>query len=256
MQIYVCVKHVPDTAANINLKGENDFDTDALKYVASPYDEYGLEEAVKIVEQKGAGEVIIVTIGAEKAVSTIRSALAMGAHRAILVKSDEKFMDSRTSAKALKAAIENDGTPDLIFTGKTSVDMEGNQTPYRIAKAFDFPVVNEVSALEINDNTALAEQEIGGGSRQVFEMKTPCVIGATKGLNEPRYPKFPDIMKAKKKEIKEIDIADLGIEMTGTGTLLKKLDPVPERSHATMMEGSVDESVAQLVKTLKNDKIL
>ncbi len=256
MQVYVCVKHVPDTAANIKIKDSNDYDTAALKFVANPYDEYAVEEAVRLVEKTGTGEVVIVTVGPSAAVATMRSALAMGAHRGILIKADEKFMDSRTAGKALKAAIEKDGTPDMIFAGKTAVDTEGNQTTYRVANAFGFPVANEISALEVNNGSAKAEREIGGGTREILEMAMPCVIGATKGLNEPRYPKFPDIMKAKKKEIKEFDLSDVGIENSVSGEGLMKLEPVPERSGAKMMAGSVRESVEQLVKTLKDEKIL
>ena len=257
MQVYVCVKHVPDTAANIKIKGENDYDTTGLKFVVNPYDEYGLEEAVRLVEKAGKGEVVIVTVGPAQAANTMRSALAMGADRGILVKSEDKFLDSRTASKALKAAIEKDGSFDMIFTGKTSVDTEGSQTPYRVGKEFDLPVANEISALQVNAGTAVAEREIGGGAREVLEMSTPCVIGATKGLNEPRYPKFPDIMKAKKKEIKEFELADLGIDAPASDGGPVKLEPVPERSGAKIMQGgSVRESVEELVKTLKDDKVL
>lgn len=255
MQIYVCVKHVPDTAANITLKGEADYEAGAVKFVANPYDEYAVEEAVRLVEAAGSGEVVLVTLGPAEAVTTLRSALAMGAHRALLVKTDEKFCDSKTTARALHAAIAQDGSPDLIFTGKVAVDTEGSQTPYRLARLFDLPVANEVSALTLNGGTAVAERERGAGSREVLEMSTPCVIGTTKGLNEPRYPKFPDIMKAKKKAITELALADLdpGLEPRPN---LEKLEPVPERSGATMLDGSVEESVDKLIQTLKEGKVL
>ncbi len=255
MQIYVCLKHVPDTAANITLKGQADYEAGAVKFVANPYDEYAVEEAVQLVEKDGSGEVVLVTLGPSEAVTTLRSSLAMGATRGLLVKTDEKFCDSKTTARALHAAILQDGSPDLIFTGKVAVDTEGSQTPYRLARLFDLPVANEVSALAINDGSAVAERELGAGNREVLEMKTPCVIGTTKGLNEPRYPKFPDIMKAKKKEIKELALADLDPALDPRPNL-GKLEPVPERSGATMMEGSVEESVAQLIRTLKEGKML
>lgn len=255
MRIYVCLKHVLDTAASITLKGETDYATDTLKFVPNPYDEYALEEAVQLVEKHGQGEVVLVTVGQATAVSTLRSALAMGANRALLVTTDEKFLSSRQTAKALHAAISQDGSFDMIFTGKTAVDTEGGQTPYRLAKLFDLPVVNEVSALTVNGESAVAERERGAGAREVLELKTPCVIGATKGLNEPRYPKFPDIMKAKKKEIKKLSFGDLDPDSDALSHLIK-LEPVPERSGARMMQGSVQESVAQLIQTLKEDKVL
>ncbi len=256
MKICVCVKHVPDTAASIRLAGDTGFEDSDIKFVSNPYDDYGMEEAVSLCE-KESGEVVIVTVGKAKAVETIRSAMAMGADRAIHVKTDSQFLDSGLTAKALKAAMEQDGLPDMIFTGKGSVDTESFQTQYHLAKSLGMPVVNEVSTLTIEGGKAIAEREIDGGDKQVIEMSIPCVIGATKGLNEPRYPKFPDIMKAKKKEIKEIELSDLGINESDGGITIEKLEAVPERSGAKMLEGSVDEQMTELVNILKeNEKVL
>ncbi|MCD4743358.1 MAG: electron transfer flavoprotein subunit beta/FixA family protein [Desulfobacteraceae bacterium] len=253
MKICVCVKHVPDTAATIKLAGDNGFEDSEIKFVSNPYDDYGVEEAVSLCEKDG-GEVVIVTVGKKAASATIRSAMAMGAHRAILVKTEGQFLDSDLTAKALKAAMEQDGLPDMIFTGKGSVDTESFQTQYRLAKSLSMPVVNEVSTLTVNGGKAIAERETGGGERQVIEMSLPCVVGATKGLNEPRYPKFPDIMKAKKKEIKEIELSDLGIDASNGKVVIEKLEAVPERSGANMLEGSVDAQMTELVRILKEDE--
>ena len=238
MKICVCIKHVPDTAANIKLVGENGFEDSECKFVVNPYDEYGLEEAVSLVEKNG-GEVVVVTIGKEAATATIRSAMAMGAHRAIHVKTEGQFLDSALTCQALKAAIEKDGAPDIIFTGKVSVDTEGSQTPYRLAAAMGLPVVNEVSSLTVDGDKAMVERETGGGEKEVLEMGLPGVIGATKGLNEPRYPKFPDIMKAKKKPIEVLTLSDLGVDAGAGKSSIEKLEAVPERSGARILEGSV-----------------
>jgi electron transfer flavoprotein beta subunit len=253
MQIYVCVKHVPDTAANIKVVGENGFDDGTCKFIANPYDEYAVEQAVQLVEKNG-GEVIIVSVGKAAAAGTIRAAMAMGAHRGILVTIDGQFLDSQTTAKALQAAIEQDGQADIIFTGKGAVDTEGFQTPYRLAAAMNLPVVNEINKMELSDNKATVRHEIGGGAREVLEVSLPCVLGATKGLNEPRYPKFPDIMKAKKKPVKEISLTDLGLSDDGAQSELLKLEKVPERTGARMMEGDVRQSVEALVRVLKEDE--
>ncbi|MFN2358289.1 MAG: electron transfer flavoprotein subunit beta/FixA family protein [Desulfotignum sp.] len=253
MKICVCVKHVPDTAATIKIEGDAGFKDSEIKFVVNPYDEYGVEEAVSLKEKNG-GEVIIVTVGKPEAAATIRSALAMGADRAILVKTDTQFLDAALTAKALKAAMEKDGLPDMIFTGKGSVDTESFQTQYRLAHALGMPVVNEVSSLSADGNKAIAELEVGGGDKQVIEMNLPCVIGATKGLNEPRYPKFPDIMKAKKKKIEEMTLADLGLDASSPGVTLEKLEPVPERTGAKMIQGSVEEQVTELIRVLKEDE--
>jgi electron transfer flavoprotein beta subunit len=254
MQIYVCVKHVPDTAATINIVGDTGYKDTACKFIINPYDEYAVEEAVQRVEKAGSGEVIVVTVGPAAAVSTLRAAMALGAHRGILVKVQSQFVDSTLTGLALKAAIEQDGSPDIIFTGKNAVDTEGFQTPYRLAAAMGLPVVNEVVKLEINNGRAIVEREIGGGTREVMEMKMPCIIGATKGLNEPRYPKFPDIMKAKKKEIKEIDFDQLGLNTAVDQTELLKLEAVPARSSAQIMQGSIREQVTELVRILREDE--
>jgi electron transfer flavoprotein beta subunit len=253
VKIFVCVKHVPDTAATIRVVGTNGFEDRDVKFISNPYDEYGIEEAVSLVEKQG-GEVVILTVGKPEAVSTIRGAMAMGAARAIHVTTDCQFLDSDLTAKALKAAMDQDGLGDMIFTGKGSVDTESFQTQYRLARSFGLPVVNEVSTLEINGDKAVAQRESGGGERQVIQMSLPCVIGATKGLNEPRYPKFPDIMKAKKKEIKEIDLSDLGIDVAQGRVTIEILESVPERSGAKMIEGSVDDQVTELVRILKEDE--
>ena len=116
------------------------------------------------------------------------------------------------------------------------------------------PVATDVVAIGINDGVAKVEREIAGGSRQVVEMSLPCVIGATRGLNEPHYPKLPDILKAKKKEVKQIEIADLDLDLSSPQTEIVNLEAVPERGQARMMEGSTHEMVAQLVKILKEEE--
>jgi electron transfer flavoprotein beta subunit len=213
-----------------------------------------LEEAVRLIEKTGRGEVVVVTVGPKAAISTMRDALAMGAHRGILVKADSQFLDSTMIALALKAAIEQDGKPDIIFAGKGAVDTEGFQTLYRLAAAMKLPVVNEVVKLEIRDGRATVEREIGAGTREVLRLGLPCVIGASRGLNKPRYPKFPDIMKAKKKDIGQIDIDKLGLDASHGKSRLLKLEAVPERSSARILKGGIREQVAELVRVLEEDE--
>ncbi len=251
MKIMVCVKHVPDTAANIKVVGDNGFN-ETVKFVINPYDEYAVEEAVRTVQQNG-GEVVAISIGRPGAVNTLRSALAVGADRGILVKTDAQLLDSAITAQALKTIIEKDGRPDLIFTGKQSVDSESMQTHYRLAAKMDLPVASDVVAFSMQDGKAIVECEMGGGDRDVIAMSMPCVIGATKGLNEPRYPKLPDILKAKKKPIEEMDLSDLDIDMSTLSSETNQLTAVNERGAATMLSGSVNEIVADLINRLEND---
>ena len=253
MKIFVCVKHVPDTAAKITVVEGSGF-AETCKFIVNPYDEYAVEEAVRLIEQAGSGEVVIVTVGKEAAVNTMRSALAIGAHRGILVKTEAQFVDSGLTSRALQKAIEQDGGADLIICGKQSIDSEGMQTPFRLGKIMDLPVVSDVVDLKVGDGKAVAEREIGGGAREVVEMSMPCVIGATRGLNEPRYPKLPDIMKAKKKEIKQVDITELGLDQAAPLTEIVNLEAVPERGQARIMQGSTREAVEELVKILKEEE--
>jgi electron transfer flavoprotein beta subunit len=253
MNIYVCVKHVPDTAAKITVVGGTGF-AETCKFIVNPYDEYGVEEAVQQVKQAGSGEVVIVTVGKESALVTMRAALALGADRGILVQTDAQFLDSALTGLALHKAIAQDGAPDLVICGKQSIDSEGMQTPFRLAKAFGMPIISDVVGLSISGGTATVEREIGGGAREVIETQLPAVIGATRGLNEPRYPKLPDILKAKKKPVKQIDIAELGLDLSAPQTEIVNLEATPERGQARMMAGSTREMVEQLVRILKEEE--
>jgi electron transfer flavoprotein beta subunit len=187
----------------------------------------------------------------------MRAALALGAQRGILVKTGAQLLDSRTTSQALKQTIAADGEADIIFMGKQAIDSEGMQTPYRLAQALGVPVVTDVVKLIVNGRSAVVEREIEGGGREVVEVSLPCVIGATRGLNEPHYPKLPEIMQAKKKEIKVIDIATLGLNPADGCTTVVHLEPVPESGQARMLEGSTREKVEQLVSLLsENEKFI
>lgn len=251
MKIYVCIKHVPDTGADIKVLNDIGFD-ESIKYVMNPYDEYALEEAVRQAEKNG-GEVIVVSVGKPPAIKTIRKALACGGDRGILVKTDTQFMDSTTTAMVLKEVISMDGTPGLIFTGKQSVDTEGMQTQYRLAAAFSMPVANEVVSLSLENDRAVVEYEIDSGDRELAELCLPCVIGATRGLNEPRYPSLPDIMKASKKEVKEFDLSELDIELPVAFSKLTALASVSEHRRAEILKGTVHDMVEELVRRLKTE---
>jgi len=252
MQVYVCIKHVPDTAANIKVVGPNSFD-ESVKFVLNPYDEYAVEEAIQVVKKAG-GEVVVVTVGKASALNSIRSALAMGADRGILIKTDEQFLDSYLVSQVLKTAIDQDGHPDLIFTGKQSVDSEGMQTHYRLAAAFEMPIAADVVSFYAENGRATVECELGGSDRAVVELTLPCVIAATKGLNQPRYPKLPDILKAKKKQVKQIDMADLQMPPAIICAELLELTPVPDRGRAHMLQGSTRKMVEELVHRLKDEE--
>jgi electron transfer flavoprotein beta subunit len=256
MQIYVCIKHVPDTAANIRPLGGTDFD-ETVKFIMNPYDEYALEQALQIREKEGGSEVIAVTVGKESAAVTLRFALAMGADRGILVKTDRYFTDSLETSRLLQKAIDMDGSPGLIFTGKQSVDTEGMQIPFRLAALFDLPVVVNVVVFSMAGGTVTVEREMEGDVREVIEMSIPCIVGTAKGLNRPRCPTLPDMMKAKKKELKVVNRADLQIQKPIQTVELLELQTVPDRGRGRILKGSPENMVRELLRLLRDEaKIL
>jgi electron transfer flavoprotein beta subunit len=180
--------------------------------------------------------------------------LAVGAHRGIHVVLDDPFPDSLAVAHLLKAAITEDGEPNLIFMGKQSVDAEGMQTHYRLAGALGMSVATEVTGFALEDGKAVVTCEAGNGEQDIVELALPCVVAATKGLNEPRYPKLPDIMKAGKKEVRVIPAGDLGLPAGVRCARVLKLNPVPERGQAVMLEGDLAHQVSTLIRLLREEK--
>lgn len=251
MKIYVCVKYVPDSAAHITIKGKNHFD-ESVKHVINPYDEIAVEEAIRIKERDKNSEVIAVTLGNMGALSILRASLAMGSDRGILIKTDKK-PDSIMTARGLAAAILQDGKPDIIFTGRESIDSEGMQTMFRLAAALDIPVATDVVAFSEDLGRVTVEREIEAGAREVVEMSIPCLIGAGKGLNTPRYLKIPDIMKAKKKEVKQIDLDSLDFEDPACSTEVLELEPAVEKRHCIILEGDPEQITRQLVDLIELD---
>jgi electron transfer flavoprotein beta subunit len=253
MRIYVCVKHVPDTAAKITILGKNRID-EKITFIMNPYDENAIEEAARLKDQDHLkdAEVIAVTLGKEAAEATLRSALAMGADRGILIKTDE-ILDSMVTARALKEAIESDGEPDIIFTGKEAIDSEGFQTMYRLAAGFDMPVASNVTAFSIDQGNVVVECEMEAGDKEVLEMPLPCVIGAGKGLNKPSYPTLPAIMKARKKEVKKIDLINLNLETPAGRVDILELTPAAEERHAKELKGSPVEIAEEIYRILREE---
>ena len=195
---------------------------------------------------------IAVSVGKKDAENTLRSALAMGADRAILIQSADR-PDSIVTARALKAAIERDGKPDLIFTGKESIDSEGFQTMYRLAAGLDMPVASSVVAFALEQDRVVVECEMEAGATGVVEMPLPCVIGTGKGLNKPSYPTLPAIMKARKKEVKMIDLESLAIEKPDSRMEILELKPAVEARGAKELKGPPQEAVAELIRILREE---
>ena len=254
MKIVVCVKQVPDTEARIKIAphgkaiGESD-----LNWVVSPYDEYAIEEALKIKEAKG-GEVVLISVGPDRAQSALRNGLAMGADSAIHMK-DPLFdtLDAHGTAWALAAAIKPLG-PDLVLAGQQGVGTDNSQVPGMLAEILDLPQVTMAVKIEITEAKATVQREVEGAT-ETWETTLPAVLSAQKGLNEPRYASLKGIMAAKKKPIQVMDAAAAGLkaEDLAPKTRIVSMELPPARSAVKMIEGDADTQVKELLRVLHDE---
>ncbi len=256
MKIAVLMKRVPDTASVFKIGADNkSVETDNLKYVMSPYDEHAMEEAILTREAGKADEVIVVTMGPDAAQETIRTALAMGADRAIFVKDDAAAgANCKGTAMVLAAALKTE-SPELIFAGKQAVDDDASQVPERVAELLEIPHASVVMSFELDNNTASVAREIEGGHYKM-EVTLPALFTIQKGINTPRYPTLPNIMKAKKKEIKELSLADLGLsgdEVSSELAIESLALPRQDRLNK-ILDGDNNERVAQLLSILREEE--
>jgi len=215
MKIVVCVKHVPDTETKVVIADDGKSLSPAgVKFILNPYDEFAVEEALRLKEAQGDGDVIVLSVGPEEAQSSIRTALAMGADSAILLKAGNSALyDGVAVAKALADEIGN-LQPDLILTGKMAIDDYGHQVGSMLAELLGWPVLGTARELTFTDGKATISRDIEGG-RETVEATMPCVVTAEKGLNDPRYPSLKGIMQAKKKtiEVKDANLSQSGFEI-------------------------------------------
>lgn len=200
MKIAVCISQVPDTTTKVKVGGNGkSIDPSGITYIINPYDEFAVEEALKLKEKNG-GETIAISVGKDGVKETIRKAFAMGIEKGILVKTDAE-LDSYGVAKNLADVIK-DISPDIIFFGKQSVDYDDSQVGTLTAEFLGMPSISVVVGLQIDGNTVTAEREIEGG-KEIVTAFLPVIIAAQKGLNNPRYPNLKGIMQAKNKPIEE-----------------------------------------------------
>jgi electron transfer flavoprotein beta subunit len=253
------LKQVPDTELSLSIAdGGKDIARDAIKYVINPYDEFAIEEALRIKERLG-GEVILVAAGPDRYEEALRGGLAMGADRAIHVK-DPKMEGSDPLAIAYILSKVIAGLEyDLILCGKQAIEDDSGQVAPALAEYLDLPQVTVVTKLELGEDnkTAIAHREVEGGI-EVVETSLPAVISAQKGLNEPRYASLRGMMKAKKMEIEVKTAADLGladaeIGIAGSKTQVMELTYPPKRSSGRVLQGEIPDVVKELVKCLKEE---
>jgi electron transfer flavoprotein beta subunit len=246
VKILVAAKRVPDPNATIKVRPDGSgIVTDNLKYVVNPFCEIAIEEALRIKEKQGGAEVVVVSVGGKVAQEQLRTGLAMGADRAILVLSEQE-VDPAVVARILKKLIETE-QPELVFMGKQAIDDDSNVVGQMVAELLGWGQATFASAVKLSEDkkSAVVTREVDGGLEDV-EVQLPALVTADLRLNEPRYASLPGIMKARKKELKEIPIADVGVDLTPTIKICK-LEPPPKRQ-AGKKVGSVQELV-QLLHT-------
>ena len=245
MKVLVPVKRVIDYNVKIRVKADQTgVETANVKMSMNPFDEIAVEEAVRLQEAGAATEIIAVSIGPQQCQETIRTALAMGADRGILVQSDDEVQPLAV-AKLLKAIVDKE-SPDLVILGKQAIDDDSNQTGQMLAALLGWSQATFASNIELNGDTADVTREVDGGLETV-KVSMPCIVTTDLRLNEPRYASLPNIMKAKKKPIDQLAPADLDVDTAPRLTTLKIVEPSKREA------GVMVEDVAQLVDKLKNE---
>jgi electron transfer flavoprotein beta subunit len=231
----VTVKRVPDPETTIRVKPDGSgIVTDNIKYVINPFDEIAIEEALRIKEKQGSGEVILVSIGDKKVTEQLRTGLAMGADRAILIMCEQE-LDSLAVSKILAKIVERE-SPELVLMGKQAIDDDSNQAGQMLASLLNWPQATFASKIELaaDQKSAQVVREVDGGLETVG-FSLPAIITADLRLNEPRYASLPGIMKARKKEIKEIPVGELGTDIAPRLKVLR-MEPPPKKEGGKKVE--------------------
>lgn len=245
MKILVPVKRVVDAYVNVRVKSDNSgVETDNVKKSLNPFCEIAVEEAIRIKEKGLADEVVVVTIGDKDCEATLRSALAIGADRAIHIVTDEALRPLAI-AKVLAKVVEQEA-PKLVITGKQSIDADNNQTGQMLSAMLGWPQGTFASKVEIEGDAVSLTREIDGGL-ETLSLSLPAVVTSDLRLNEPRYPKLPNIMKAKKKPLDATPLADMGVE-TASGLSVLRVEAPAEREAGIKVA-----DVQELIEKLKDE---
>ena len=245
MKVLVGVKRVLDPQVKARVKADKSgIDLTNAKMTMNPFCENAVEEAIRLREAGTIEEVVVLSVGAAKSEETLRNALALGADRAILVLTED-VLEPLAIAKIFKAIVAQE-SPDLVLVGKQAIDDECNQTGQMVSALLGWPQGTFASKLEIVDGTAQVTREVDSGLETV-NVNMPAVITADLRLNEPRYASLPNVMKAKRKPLEKIDIADLGLDTANRMTTIEVMEP-PARASGVMVE-----NVAELVEKLRNE---
>ncbi|MCX2698577.1 electron transfer flavoprotein subunit beta/FixA family protein [Ochrobactrum chromiisoli] len=248
MKVLVAVKRVVDYNVKIRVKGDGSgVELSNVKMSMNPFDEIAVEEAIRLKEAGKVTEIVAVSVGPAQAQETLRTALAMGADRAILVKTDET-VEPLGVAKVLKGVVDAE-KPDLVFLGKQAIDDDSNQTGQMLSALLNWSQATFASKVELGDGSAKVTREVDGGL-QTIDVKLPAIVTVDLRLNQPRYASLPNIMKAKKKPLDEKSPADFGADIAPRLKVLKTEEPGGRKA------GVKVGSVGELVEKLKADGII
>ncbi|WP_216828871.1 electron transfer flavoprotein subunit beta/FixA family protein [Alkalihalobacterium elongatum] len=252
MNIFVIMKRTFDTEEKITVSG-GQIDDSGAEFIINPYDEYAIEEAIVLRDEHG-GEVTVVTVGTEEAEKELRTALAMGADKAVLIDSEDVEETDQFTTATLLATYLKDQEIDIILGGNVAVDGGSGQVGPRVAEMLGMPSVTTITKLTVDGNTATIVRDVEGDEETV-EVSLPVLVTATQGLNEPRYPSLPGIMKAKKKPLETLDLDDLDLEEEDVEAKSKTVEIFlpPQKQAGKILEGEIDAQVKELVSLLKSE---
>ncbi|KON91162.1 electron transfer flavoprotein subunit beta/FixA family protein [Rossellomorea marisflavi] len=253
MNIYVLLKRTFDTEEKISIQNGR-IAEDGAEFIINPYDEYAVEEAIQVRDNHG-GDVTVITVGGEESEKQLRTALAMGADKAVLINTEDDLDhgDQFTTATILAQYLK-DQEVDLILAGNVAIDGGSGQVGPRVAEQLDIPFVTTITKLEIAGETVTVTRDVEGDS-EVIETSLPLLVTAQQGLNEPRYPSLPGIMKAKKKPLEELELDDLDLEEEDVEAKTKTIEMYlpPKKEAGRVLEGDVAVQVSELVQLLRTE---
>jgi electron transfer flavoprotein beta subunit len=252
MNIYVIMKRTFDTEEKIALRNGK-IAEDGAEFIINPYDEYAIEEAIKSRDAHG-GEVTVITIGSEEAEKELRTALAMGCDKAVLISNEDVENYDQTSTEIILAKYFEDKDVDLILTGNVSIDNGTGQVGPRLAEKLGIAHVSTITKLEIDGDKATIERDVEG-DLEIIETTLPLLVTAQQGLNEPRYPSLPGIMKAKKKPLEVLELDDLDLDeddVEGKTETVEVFLP-PAKLAGKVLSGDIEDQAKELVKLLKSE---
>lgn len=252
MNIFVIMKRTFDTEEKVVIQNGK-INEDGASFIINPYDEYAIEEALKLKEDHG-GEVTVITVGEEDAEKELRIALAMGADKAVLINSEDVENGDQYSTSFILASYLKDKEIDIILGGNVTVDGGSGQVGPRLAEELGIPAVTVITKLTVDGNQATIERDVEG-DLEIVEASLPLLVTCQQGLNEPRYPSLPGIMKAKKKPLERLDLDDLDLDEDDVQAKTESVDIFlpPAKTAGKVLEGDLADQVKELAMLLRTE---